>query len=142
MTTAKQGDTVAIHYSGTLADGREFDSSAGRDPLRFAIGEGSVLPGFEAQIVGMSVEESKTFTLAAIDAYGPRNEELVNEVPRTALPADLDPEIGQRLQASTPDGQTVALTITEVTPDTISVDGNHPLAGQDLTFAVKLVSVG
>jgi peptidylprolyl isomerase len=142
MTTAKQGDTVAIHYSGTLADGREFDSSAGRDPLRFAIGEGSVLPGFEAQIVGMSVEESKTFTLAAVDAYGPRNQELVNEVPRTALPADLDPEIGQRLQASTPDGQTVALTITEVTPDTISVDGNHPLAGQDLTFAVKLVSVG
>ena len=141
MTQAKSGDTVRIHYTGTLDDGTEFDSSSGRDPLEFALGGGQVIPGFDSAVDGMAVGESKTVTIPADQAYGERHEQLVQEVPKTALPEEIDPAVGMQLQSQSPEGHVMNLVVTEVADDTITVDGNHPLAGQALTFAIELVEI-
>lgn len=141
MTEAKSGDTVQIHYTGTLDDGTEFDSSSGRDPLQFTIGTGQVIPGFDKAVEGMSPGDSKTVTIPADDAYGPRREQMVQDVPRTALPEDLDPVEGMALQAKGQDGQIINLTVTSVSDDAITVDGNHPLAGKELNFDIELVDI-
>ena len=141
MTEAKSGDTVHIHYTGTLDDGTQFDSSAGRDPLQFTLGSGQVIPGFEKAVEGMAVGDSKTVNIPAEDAYGARQEQMVQEVPRAALPDDLDPEEGMALQARNPDGQVINLTVTAVGDDSITVDGNHPLAGKALNFDIELVDI-
>ena len=141
MSQAKSGDTVKIHYTGTLDDGTEFDSSAGREPLEFAIGSGQVIPGFDSAVDGMTVGDSKTVTIPAGEAYGERHDQLVQEVPKTALPDDMKPEIGMQLQSQGPDGQVMNLQVTAVEVESISVDGNHPLAGQALTFAIELVEI-
>jgi peptidylprolyl isomerase len=141
MTQAKSGDTVRIHYTGTLDDGTEFDSSAGRDPLEFALGGGQVIPGFDSAVDGMTVGESKTVTIPADQAYGDHHEQLVQEVPKTALPEEIDPAVGMQLQSSSPEGQVMNLVVTDVAEETITVDGNHPLAGQALTFAIELVEI-
>ena len=141
MTQAKSGDTVKIHYTGTLKDGTEFDSSAGRDPLQFTLGSGQVIPGFEKAVEGMAVGESKTVNIPAEEAYGPRSEQMVQEVPRTALPDDLEPREGMALQAKGQDGRMLQLKVTAVGDESITVDGNHPLAGKALTFDIELVDV-
>jgi len=141
MSQAKSGDTVKIHYTGTLGDGTEFDSSAGREPLEFAIGSGQVIPGFDSAVDGMTVGDSKTVTIPAGEAYGERHDQLVQEVPKTALPDDMKPEIGMQLQSQGPDGQVMNLQVTAVEVESITVDGNHPLAGQALTFAIELVEI-
>ena len=141
MSQAKSGDTVKIHYTGTLDDGTEFDSSAGREPLEFAIGSGQVIPGFDSAVDGMTVGGSKTVTIPAGEAYGERHNQLVQEVPKTALPDDTKPEIGMQLQSQDPDGQVMNLLVTAVEVESITVDGNHPLAGQALTFAIELVEI-
>lgn len=141
MQQAKSGDTVRIHYTGKLKDGTRFDSSAGREPLEFALGSGQVIPGFDNAVDGMKVGDSKTVTISPEHAYGPRHEQLIQEVPKTALPPELEPEIGMQLQSKAPDGQTMQLLVTEVAEQTITVDGNHPLAGQDLTFDIELVEI-
>jgi peptidylprolyl isomerase len=141
MSQAKSGNTVKIHYTGTLDDGTEFDSSAGREPLEFAIGSGQVIPGFDSAVDGMTVGDSKTVTIPAGEAYGERHDQLVQEVPKTALPDDMKPEIGTQLQSQGPDGQVMNLLVTAVEVESITVDGNHPLAGQALTFAIELVEV-
>ena len=141
MSNAKHGDTVKIHYTGTLDDGSQFDSSAGRDPLEFEIGSGQVIPGFEKAVEGMAVGDSKQVNVPPEEAYGPRQEQMIQEVPKSALPGDLEPEKGMQLQAQNPQGQTMQLTVTEVGEDTITVDGNHPLAGQALNFAIELVAI-
>ena len=141
MTQAKSGDTVRIHYTGTLDDGTEFDSSAGRDPLEFALGGGQVIPGFDSAVDGMAVGEDKTVTIPAEQAYGERHDQLVQEVPKSALPEDIEPAVGMQLQSSSPEGQVMHLVVTEVGDDSITVDGNHPLAGQALTFAIELVEI-
>ena len=141
MTQAKSGDTVRIHYTGTLDDGTEFDSSAGRDPLEFALGGGQVIPGFDSAVDGMAVGESKSVTIQPDQAYGQRHEQLVQQVPRSALPEDMKPEVGMHLQSQSPEGQVMNLVVTEVQDDTITVDANHPLAGQALTFALELVEI-
>lgn len=141
MTQAKSGDTVRIHYTGTLDDGTEFDSSAGRDPLEFALGGGQVIPGFDSAVDGMAVGESKSVTIPPEQAYGERHDQLVQEVPKTALPEDMKPEIGMQLQSQSPDGQVMNLVVTEVQDEQITVDANHPLAGQSLTFAIELVEI-
>lgn len=141
MTQAKSGDTVRIHYTGTLDDGTEFDSSTGRDPLEFALGGGQVIPGFDSAVDGMAVGENKTVTIPADEAYGERHEQLVQEVPKTALPDEIDPAVGMQLQSRSPEGQVMNLVITEVADETITLDGNHPLAGQSLTFAIELVEI-
>jgi peptidylprolyl isomerase len=141
MSQAQPGHTVRIHYTGTLSDGTQFDSSAGRDPLEFALGGGMVIPGFEKAVEGMNVGESKSVTIAPEDAYGPRHEQLIQEVPKTALPEEVTPEIGMQLQGRGPDGQVMNLQVKEVTDDSITVDANHPLAGEALNFDIELVEI-
>lgn len=141
MSQAKAGDSVKIHYTGTLDDGTQFDSSAGREPLAFELGSGQVIPGFEKAVEGMAVGDNKSVNIPPEDAYGPHNEQMVQEVPRSALPDDLTPEVGMGLQAQGPDGQVANLVVTSVQDDSITVDGNHPLAGKALNFAIELVSI-
>jgi peptidylprolyl isomerase len=141
MSQAKSGDTVKIHYTGTLDDGTEFDSSAGREPLEFALGGGQVIAGFDNAVDGMSVGENKTVTIPPGEAYGDRHEQLVQEVPKTSLPEDMQPEVGMQLQSQSSDGQIMNLVIAEVADESITVDANHPLAGQALTFAIELVEI-
>ena len=142
MSQAKSGDNVKIHYTGTLDDGSQFDSSAGRDPLEFTLGSGQVIPGFDQAVEGMAVGEQKTVRIEAEDAYGERSDQMIQEVPRSALPDDLEPEEGMGLQARGQDGRVINLTVTAVGDDSITVDGNHPLAGKPLNFEIELVSIG
>ena len=141
MSNAKSGDTVKIHYTGTLDDGSQFDSSAGRDPLEFEVGSGQVIPGFDKAVEGMAVGDSKNVRIEPDEAYGQRHEQLVQEVDRSLLPDDLDPKEGMTLQSSSPDGQTMQFMVTAVAEDTITVDANHPLAGQVLSFDIELVEI-
>jgi peptidylprolyl isomerase len=141
MSKAKTGDTVQVHYTGKLDDGTKFDSSAGQDPLEFSIGAGNVIPGFESAVEGMAVGESKSIKIDAHDAYGPRHDQLVQEVPREQLPEDMQPEVGMQLQAQGEDGQMMRFVISGVSDETITVDGNHPLAGQSLNFDIELVAI-
>ena len=141
MTQAKSGDTVRIHYTGTLADGTQFDTSDGRDPLEFALGGGQVIPGFDSAVDGMAVGENKSVTIQPDQAYGERHEQLVQQEPKNALPEDMEPAVGMQLQSQSPDGQVMNLVITDVADETITVDANHPLAGQALTFAIELVEI-
>lgn len=141
MSHAKSGDTVKIHYTGTLDDGTQFDSSQGRDPLEFEVGSGQVIPGFDKAVEGMAVGDSKSVRIEADEAYGPRHEQLVQEVDRSVLPGDLNPETGMALQSNSPDGQVTQFMITAVTDETITVDANHPLSGQALSFDIELVDI-
>ena len=141
MSQAKSGDTVRIHYTGTLNDGTQFDSSSGREPLEFTIGSGQVIPGFEKAVEGMAVGDSKSVNIPADQAYGARHEQMIQDVPRSALPDDLEPVEGMALRAQGQDGRLVNLTVTSVQEDSITVDGNHPLAGQALNFDIQLVDI-
>lgn len=141
MSQAKSGDNVKIHYTGTLADGTEFDSSAGREPLEFALGSGQVIPGFDSAVDGMAVGDNKTVNIPPDEAYGQRHDQLIQQVPKSALPEEMTPEPGMQLQSQSPDGQVMNLVVTEVADETITVDGNHPLAGETLTFDIKLVEI-
>lgn len=141
MMQAKAGDTVKIHYTGKLDDGTVFDSSVNREPLEFTIAQGQVIPGFEEAVLGMAPGESKTQTIPMDQAYGPYREEMVIQVNREQLPPDLDPEIGLQLQVQQPNGQAMPVFITEVTDAKVTLDANHPLAGEDLTFDIQLVEI-
>ena len=142
MSEAKSGDKVKIHYTGTLDDGTQFDSSAGREPLQFQLGGGEVIPGFDKAVEGMTVGDSKKVRIEPGDAYGQRHEQLVQEVPRSALPDDLVPEVGMALQGSGPEGQITQSMLVAVAADTVTLDANHPLAGQALSFEIELVEIG
>ena len=138
---AKQGDTVRVHYKGTLADGSEFDSSRGREPLEFTLGTGQVIPGFDEAVTGMRVGEEKEVTIPASDAYGDRRDDLMIVVDRRQFPGHIQPTVGQQLQLGGKDGQTFVVTVREVSDERVVLDGNHPLAGEDLTFALTLVEI-
>ena len=138
---AKRGDTVHVHYRGTLADGTEFDTSAGSDPISFTIGAGEVVPGFEAAIEGMSVGEKKTETIAADDAYGERRDELVFTVERDQMPPGNDIDVGDVLRVGFPDGSSAAVQVAALDDKNVTLDANHPLAGKDLTFELELVAI-
>ncbi len=142
MTTAKNGDTVKIHYTGTLDDGSVFDTSNDRDPLGFKLGGGQVIPGFEEAVLGMTVGESKKVNIPMDKAYGRRNEDLVITVPRDQVPPDIKPELGLKLQMGGPNGEIIMVEVVDVGDETISLDANPPLAGQDLNFEIKLVEIG
>jgi len=141
MSQAKPGDTVRIHYTGKLDDGTQFDSSEGRDPLEFALGGGQVIPGFDEAVQGMEVGQSKSVAIEPELAYGQRHEQLVQEVPKNVLPSEVSPAVGMQLQGQAPDGQVTRFIITEVSEQSVTVDANHPLAGQTLNFDIKLVEI-
>ena len=141
MSQASTGDTVRNHYSGKLGDGTVFDSSDGREPLQFTIGENMIIPTLEAAIVGMAVGDSATVEIAAADAYGPRHDDAIQTVERSMIPDDVDLTGGRQLQATAQNGQTVLLTVIEADDETVTLDSNHPLAGKDLTFDVQLVEI-
>ncbi|HVO17501.1 MAG TPA: peptidylprolyl isomerase [Alphaproteobacteria bacterium] len=140
MSQAKAGDRVRVHYTGTLDDGTEFDSSVDRDPLEFIVGTGAVIPGFDQAVVGMTPGDSKTVRILVNDAYGPHDETMVREVERSALPDDIELEEGMQLQATGPRGA-VVFTVTGFSDDMVTLDANHPLAGRDLTFDIELIEI-
>ncbi len=149
MAQAKDGDRVKVHYTGKLEGGEIFDTSMCADdgcgcdtaPLEFTIGAGEVIPGFEKAVVGMNIGDTKTFTIPVDEAYGKRNEELVASVERSNMPPDMTPEVGMRLEVTQEDGSDFPVVITGVTDTHITLDANHPLAGRDLTFDIRLEEI-
>jgi peptidylprolyl isomerase len=141
MTDVKTGDTVRIHYTGTLTDGTTFDSSEGRDPLEFTVGSGQIIPGLDKAIPGMSVGDRKTVNVPADEAYGPHNPAATQAVPRAEIPDNIPLDIGSKLQVQMSGGQVVPVTVAHVTEEEVLLDANHPLAGKDLTFAIELVEI-
>ena len=141
MSQAMLGNTVKVHYRGTLEDGSEFDTSHGREPIEVTIGHGQVIPGFEEALLGMAVGENKSVTIAADDAYGPYRNELVQEVERAQIPTDIDLEVDGALLVQAPDGQSMRLIVKALSEESVTLDANHPLAGEDLTFELNLVEI-
>ena len=141
MQQVKQGDTVKVHYHGKLTDGTTFDSSEGRQPLEFEVGGGRVIKGFDEGVKGMTIGEKKTVSIPADEAYGQRQEDMVIPFERKNFPPDIEPEVGMTLNMHSEDGNALPVVITEITPDTIMLDANHPLAGEDLIFDIELVDL-
>lgn len=137
----KNNDTIRVHYKGTLTNGELFDSSEGREPLEFQVGSGQVIPGFDTAVVDMEVGQEKSFLIPCDDAYGQRDERLIQEVPQEQLPQDLQPQVGMMLSSTLPNGQQIPVKITNVGESNITIDANHPLAGEDLNFEIKLVEI-
>jgi peptidylprolyl isomerase len=141
IEVAKAGSKVKVEYTGKLTNGNIFDSSVGRQPLAFTVGAGQMICGFDKAVNGMKVGETKTVTIRAEDAYGPRREDMVITAKKEQLPPGMDPKIGDRLGMGQPDGATMPVTVTAVTATTFTVDANHFLAGKDLVFEIKLVEI-
>lgn len=141
MDKVKEKDTVSVHYTGTLEGGEVFDTSKDREPLSFTVGEGQMIPGFEEAVRGMEVNETKNVKIEADDAYGQVREEMIQKIDRGQLPEDLEPQVGQQLASQLPDGQQIIVRVVDVADDNITIDANHPLAGKDLNFEIKVVSI-
>jgi peptidylprolyl isomerase len=141
MSNVKQGDTVRIHYTGTLDDGTVFDSSEGRDPLEFAVGSGMIIPGLDKAIPGMELGDKKVVNVPCLEAYGEMNPDNRQAVPRDQFPDNIPMEIGTQLQMQGPNGQAMVVTIAEVADTEVTLDANHALAGKDLTFAIEIVGI-
>ncbi len=138
---AKAGDVVSIEYTGTLDDGTVFDTSKGRKPLQFALGRGKVIPGFDKAVTGMKTGEAKTVHIPVDEAYGPHEDALIEKVDRSMMPADLKLEVGQLLQAVDEAGEARQVKILALDDKSVTLDGNHPLAGKDLNFQIELVAI-
>lgn len=141
MQQVKAGDTVKVHYHGRLTDGTTFDSSSGREPLEFQVGSGQVIKGFDDGVSGMEIGEKKTIQIAVDDAYGQKEENMIVEFPKNNFPPELSPEIGMSLNMTNGSGQVIPVTIVEIKDDSVTLDANHPLAGQDLIFDIELVEI-
>ena len=141
-SSAERGDTVAVHYKGTLDDGSVFDSSEGNDPIEFTIGAHEVIDGFENAIVGMAAGEKKTENIPPERGYGDREDELVFHVPRSSLQGSMDVVVGDFVRVTLPDGQAAAMQVVGLDEEGVTLDANHPLAGKTLTFELELVSIG
>jgi len=141
MQQVKNGDKIKVHYHGRLNDGQTFDSSAGREPLEFEVGSGMVIRGFDEGVKGMSVGDKKTITIPFDQAYGPRNPEMVIEMPKERFPKDMELEVGMPLGMSDGQGQQFEVTVTEIKDESVMLDANHPLAGQDLIFDLELMEI-
>ena len=141
MKVVDKNDNVSIHYKGTLSDGQLFDSSEGKDPLTFEVGSGQVISGFDKAVVGMKVDESKVFTVPSTEAYGEVKDDLLYQVPVSSIPAELNPHEGQRLVSNLEDGREIPVTVKSLKEDIITLDANHPLAGKDLTFDIKILEI-
>lgn len=142
MTQVKEGDTVQIHYTGTLTDGEVFDSSEGRDPLQFTVGSGQIIPGLDKAMIGMEVGDKKRVEISIMQGYGPRHADRELEVPLDQLPADIPREAGITLAMRGEDGQEMPVRVVEVTETHMKLDANHQLAGKELVFDIELVSIG
>ena len=141
MPEAKNGDTVKVHYTGTLEDGSVFDSSKERDPLQFTLGKGQLIKGFEEAVIGMSAGETKSVRIPSDEAYGSHREDLLLKFNKSDIPPDIEPKGGLVINLVSPDGRNLLATITEISGDSVTLDANHPLAGKDLTFNIDLVEV-
>jgi len=141
MQQVKNGDTIQVHYHGTLTSGETFDSSEGRAPLEFEVGKGMVIPGFDSGVLGMTVGEKKTINIPFMEAYGPKQPEMIVEFPKAQFPADLTPTVGMALTMNNGQGQQFQVIVVEVKEEVVVLDANHSLAGQDLTFALELVKI-
>ncbi len=141
MSTAKSGDLVKVHYRGTLQDGTVFDSSYEGDPLEFTLGQGQIIPGFEQAVEGMAAGDSKTVEVGQDQGYGEYDENKLINVQRANLPDNIEPEEGMVLQVNSQDNEVFYVTVSEVKDEEVVLDGNHPLAGKELTFEIELVDV-
>ncbi|SHM89940.1 peptidylprolyl isomerase [Chitinophaga jiangningensis] len=141
MQAVKNGDTIRVHYHGRLTNGTTFDSSEGRAPLEFKVGSGMVIKGFDNGVLDMKVGDKKTIEIPVDQAYGQKSPEFIIDFPKANIPADLNPEVGMQLQMSGPEGQVIPVRVVAVAADTITLDGNHPLAGEDLIFDLELVEI-
>ena len=141
MNQVKENNTVKVNYTGKLSDGQIFDTSEGREPLEFTLGQGQLIPGFEKGVIDMKLNEKKTITIAKEEAYGDVNPALIQEVIKADLPQDMTPEVGMGLVSKTQDGRETNLLVVEVKEDTIVLDANHPLAGKDLVFDLEVVDI-
>ncbi len=141
MSQVKNGDTVKVHYTGTLNNGEVFDTSTGREPLEFKLGEGRLIPGFEKAVIGLNVGESVKVEIPSDEAYGEERDDLIINVPKNQLPEGVNPEIGMQLQVNQPDGQPIPVIITDMNDSDLTLNANHPLAGKDLTFEIELVEI-
>ena len=141
MAQAENGNTVKVHYVGTLDNGTQFDSSKGKDPLEFTIGSGTLLPKFENAVVGLAPGETTNIKIPAAEGYGLRRDDLVIKIEKAKLPPTIKPEIGMKLQMRTAQGEPMILNVVELLEDAIVVDANHELAGMDLNFDIELVEI-
>jgi FKBP-type peptidyl-prolyl cis-trans isomerase 2 len=141
MQEAKSGDTVKVDYTGTLEDGTVFDTSASRGPLQFIIGDGQIIPGFDKAVIGMNVGDKKTINIPSDQAYGPHLEDKVLEVNQKQIPKHLNLEVGQQVQVPQKDGSKLFFVVTDVSATSVTLDGNHPLAGKNLVFDIQLVEI-
>ncbi len=141
MAQVKSGDKIKVHYHGKLTSGETFDSSEGREPLEFEVGSGNVIKGFDDGVTGMTVGEKKTINIPADEAYGPRNSEMLIEMPKNRLPEEMEVEVGMPLMMSDGQGQQFQVTVVEIKEENLTLDANHPLAGEDLIFDLELVEI-
>ena len=141
MNQVKENNTVKVNYTGKLSDGQIFDTSEGREPLEFTLGQGQLIPGFEKGVLDMKLNEKKTIIIPKEEAYGDVNPALIQEVSKADLPQDMTPEVGMGLVSKTQDGRETNLMVVEVKEETIVLDANHPLAGKDLVFDLEVVDI-
>lgn len=142
MAEAKLGDTVKVHYTVKLGDGTIIGSTGNQEPLEFTIGEGQIIPGVEQAVIGMNPGESKTLQIPADKAFGPHTEEMVVVVDRKHFPEDWEPRVGEHVQFKEEDGEMLSLMVAKISGAEVTLDGNHPLAGKDLTFDIRFIEYG
>ncbi|WP_339925053.1 peptidylprolyl isomerase [uncultured Cyclobacterium sp.] len=141
MSVATKGNTVKVHYTGKLNDGTIFDSSKDREPLEFVLGDGKMIKGFDVAVEGMTVGDDISVTIPTEEAYGPKREDMMLDVPIDQVPADIKPEVGMDLSIQNQQGQPTPVKVVHIDETKITLDANHPLAGEDLVFDIKLVEV-
>ena len=141
MAQAKNGDTVKVHYTAKLEDGKVIDTSINHEPWQFTIGEDKLIQGFKEAVIGMNPGESKTVKVPADKAYGPHRKGMALVVDRNKLPEHIKPEVGQQLRIPQADGKTAVVTVIDVSESKVTIDANHPLAGKDLTFDIELIEI-
>lgn len=139
MSVIKKGDTIKVHYTGTLQNGEVFDSSRQREPLEFTLGKGQLIPGFENAVMGLSVGESTTTNIPSSEAYGEHNPEMELQIQKSQLPEGMQPEVGMQLQLNQENGQPIPVRVTNIEGEEVTIDANHPLAGKDLTFDIEVI---
>lgn len=141
MSVASKGNSVKVHYTGKLTDGTVFDSSENREPLQFTLGDGNMIKGFDAAVYGMAIGEDKSITIPSVEAYGEKRDDMLVDIPLTEVPEHIKPEVGMELSLQGQNGQPMPVKVVNLDSEKITLDANHPLAGQDLIFDIKLVEI-